>query len=101
MTARILVRLGADAEAVEKLRDDAERLGFEVREQARVGRLPIMQKPGFAERWIEIRPQVERHKISLREAARRLGCGVSTLHRLLHSTDRPHDAQTTSTAPVS
>ena len=86
MNRTLLLRLGdASEETIAALRAHAEDEGFAVTVQARVGRLPIMKKPGFSERWEALRPDVEARRVSLREAARRLGCGAATLSRLLKS----------------
>ncbi len=91
MTTRILIRPGADPEAVKALREKAQALGFEIREQARVGRLPVTARLDPV-KLAEIVRQVQRKRISLREGARRLGIGAATLHRLLR-TEEPIPAR--------
>lgn len=91
MTGRILVRPGADPEAVAELRREAEALGFMVTEQARVGRLRVTARRDFAGRFARVQAEMRRENLSLRAAAERLGIGASTLHRLLRA-ERPAPA---------
>ena len=53
------------------------------REGVHIGRPPVTAKPGFTERWAQVRPELEAHRISKGEAARRLGIGHASLLRLL------------------
>lgn len=53
------------------------------RQGVHIGRPPVTAKPGFAERWAAIRPDLEARRISKGEAARRLGIGHASLLRLL------------------
>ncbi len=53
------------------------------RQGRRVGRPPVTARPGFAERWSEVRPQIEAGMVTHAAAARRLGIGHATLLRLV------------------
>ncbi|HVA21771.1 MAG TPA: recombinase family protein [Candidatus Micrarchaeia archaeon] len=55
------------------------------RQGKRVGRPPVTTRPGFADRWAEVRPDVEAGTITHAVAARQLGIGHATLLRLLAS----------------
>ncbi len=48
-----------------------------------VGGPPVTARPGFAERWAEVQPDVEAGTLTRAAAARRLGIGYATLLRLL------------------
>lgn len=52
------------------------------RQGKRIGRPPVTARPGFAERWAEIRPEVEAGRLSRSRACRQLGIGYATLLRL-------------------
>ena len=54
------------------------------REGKRVGRPPVMARPGFVERWAALEPQIRAKRLSKGEAARRLGIGFATVQRLLN-----------------
>ena len=58
------------------------------RDGVHIGRPPVTAKPGFAERWAEVRPELEARRISKGEAARRLGIGHASLLRLLRLEER-------------
>jgi DNA invertase Pin-like site-specific DNA recombinase len=53
------------------------------RQGKRVGRPPATARPGFAERWTEVRDEVAAGVLTHAAAARRLGIGHATLLRLL------------------
>ena len=53
------------------------------REGKHVGRPPVTARPGFAEKWVEVEPALRAGHLSKSEAARRLGVGFATVHRLL------------------
>lgn len=55
------------------------------RQGKRIGRPPVITRPGFAERWAAIHSELESGRISRSEAARRLDCGYATVLRLLQS----------------
>jgi DNA invertase Pin-like site-specific DNA recombinase len=62
---------------------ELEVLSERVRQGVHVGRPPVTARPGFAERWREIRPELAAGQISRSEAARRLQVGYASLLRLL------------------
>jgi DNA invertase Pin-like site-specific DNA recombinase len=62
------------------------------RQGRRVGRPPVTARPRFAERWAEVRAELEAGRISRHEAARRLRCGRATVQRLLAQNGGPSDA---------
>ena len=55
------------------------------REGKHVGRPSVMARPGFAERWAAVEPEIRAGRLSKSQAARQLGIGFATVLRLLEA----------------
>lgn len=55
------------------------------RQGKHVGRPPVTARPGFADRWAEVREALQARRLSRSEACRQLGIGYATLLRLLEA----------------
>jgi DNA invertase Pin-like site-specific DNA recombinase len=53
------------------------------RQGKHIGRPPVTERPGFAERWAEVRVELEAGRLSRSQACRKLEIGYATLLRLL------------------
>ncbi|MGH7667164.1 MAG: recombinase family protein [Candidatus Dormibacteria bacterium] len=53
------------------------------RDGVRIGRPRAVDRPGFAEQWARIEPELAAGRVSQREVARQLRIGVATVDRLL------------------
>ena len=53
------------------------------RQGVRVGRPPALERRGFRRQWVAIAARIRAGDLSRRAAARELGVGVATVHRLL------------------
>lgn len=57
------------------------------RQGKRIGRPPVMERPGMSERWPQIRKELSAGRLSRSGACRQLGIGYATLLRLLRAGD--------------
>ena len=82
--------LAAVAEMERELIRDRVREGMRhaARQGVRIGRPPVLDRPGFGAKWARVAPRVRSGEISKREAARQLRIGTATLARLLQEQDR-------------
>ena len=55
------------------------------RQGRRIGRPPVLSRPGFSDKWAIVRAELVSGAISRGEAARRLRCGYATVLRLLEA----------------
>lgn len=61
------------------------------REGKRIGRPPVQETPGFAERWQAVKAALQQGTITKTQACRELRCSSATLRRLLASPARTEE----------
>jgi len=59
------------------------------RQGVHIGRPPVTARPGFAERWAAVEPEIRAGRLSKSQAARQLGVGFATVLRLLEHKEVP------------